>query len=134
MMPPDRKEYIRWAGNARQLGWVGPSRSELKLISKNGDDKWLDCHWSVPMLGGKPAVLVICDITARKRAESEVLKAKAQAELYLDLMGHDINNLNQIAQGFLEMALDTLDLAPDNEISWRNRWGHCRAARRSSPT
>ncbi len=113
MMPPDRREYIRWAGNARQQGWVGPSRSELKLISKNGEDKWLDCYWSVPMLGGKPAVLVICvDITARKRAESEVLKAKAQAELYLDLMGHDINNMNQIAQGFLEMALDTLDLTP----------------------
>ena len=113
MMPPDRREYIRWAGNARQQGWVGPSRSELKLIRKNGDDIWFDCSWSVPTLDGKPAVLVMCvDITARKRAESEVLKAKAQAELYLDLMRHDINNMNQIAQGFLEMALDTLDLAP----------------------
>ena len=113
MAPPDRREYIRWAGNARQQGWIGPSRTELKLICKNGEDIWLDSSWSVPFLGGKPAVLVMCvDITARKRAESEVLKAKAQAELYLDLMGHDINNLNQIAQGFLEMALDSLDLAP----------------------
>ena len=113
LLPMDRREYIRWAGNARQQGWVGPSRSELKLIRKNGDDLWLDCFWSVPTLGGKPAVLVMCvDITLRKRAESEVLKAKAQAELYLDLMGHDINNMNQIAQGFLEMALDTLDLTP----------------------
>ena len=64
-------------------------------------------------MGGKPAVLVTCvDISARKRAESELLKAKAKAELYLDLMGHDINNLNQIAQGFLEMALDSPSLSP----------------------
>jgi PAS domain S-box-containing protein len=113
MVPPDRMEYIRWAGNARQQGWMGPSRTELKLIHKNGGDIWLDCNWSVPTLGGKPSVLVMCvDITARKRAESDVLKSKAQAELYLDLMGHDINNLNQIAQGFLEMAIDSLDLAP----------------------
>jgi PAS domain S-box-containing protein len=113
MALPDRREYIKWAGNARQHGWAGPSRSELKLIKKNGDDIWLDCSWAALTLGGKPTVLVMCvDITARKRAENEVLKAKAQAELYLDLMGHDINNLNQIAQGFLEMALDTLDLSP----------------------
>ncbi|WP_052309988.1 PAS domain-containing sensor histidine kinase [Methanocella arvoryzae] len=113
LAPPDRREFIRWAGNARQQGWLGPSRTELKMICKNGEDIWLDCSWSVPMLRGKPAVLVMCvDITARKRAESEVLKAKAQAELYLDLMGHDINNLNQIAQGYLEMALYSLDIAP----------------------
>ncbi len=113
MLPPDRRNYIKWAGTARQQGWIGPSRSELKLIRKNGDDIWLDCSWAVPTFEGKPAVLVMCvDITARKRAENEVLKAKAQAELYLDLMSHDINNMNQIAQGFLEMALDTLDLTP----------------------
>ena len=32
--------------------------------------------------------------------------AKAQAELYLDLMGHDINNMHQIALGYLELAKD----------------------------
>lgn len=113
MAPPDGRNYLRWAGNARQRGWVGPSRSELRLVRKNGDDVWLDCSWTVPMLGGRPAVLVMCvDITARKHAENEVLKAKTRAELYLDLMSHDLNNMNQIAQGFLEIALDTLDLPP----------------------
>ena len=73
------------------------------------------------------------DITARKRAESEVLKAKAQAELYLDLMSHDINNVNQIAQGFLEMALDTLDLTPKKKSLLKSRWRRCGAARGSSP-
>ncbi|MCD1293864.1 hypothetical protein CUJ83_02480 [Methanocella sp. CWC-04] len=48
------------------------------------------------------------DITQRKRTEEELKEAKAQSELYVDLMGHDINNLNQIAMGYLEMALDIL--------------------------
>ena len=53
-------------------------------------------------------VAVARDITARKETEGELLKANSQAELYLDLMGHDINNMNQAAMGFLELALEKL--------------------------
>ena len=50
------------------------------------------------------------DITDRKHAEEGLKAAKAQAELYLDLMGHDINNMNQIAMGFLEIAIGSFPL------------------------
>ena len=50
------------------------------------------------------------DVTERKRAEKELAEAKARAELYLDLMAHDINNMNQSAQGFLELALQMLEI------------------------
>jgi PAS domain S-box-containing protein len=46
------------------------------------------------------------DISERKQAEIKLEEAKAQAELYVDLMGHDINNMHQIALGYLEMARD----------------------------
>jgi PAS domain S-box-containing protein len=49
------------------------------------------------------------DITERKRVESELSEAKAQAELYLDLMGHDISNMHQIILMHLEMAEDILN-------------------------
>ncbi|WP_424356729.1 ATP-binding protein [Methanocella sp. MCL-LM] len=48
------------------------------------------------------------DITELKRADEELKAAKARAELYLDLMGHDINNLNQIALGYLELIRSQL--------------------------
>jgi PAS domain S-box-containing protein len=48
------------------------------------------------------------DITLRKKVEKELKDAKDQAELYLDLMGHDINNFNQVALGYLELADETI--------------------------
>jgi PAS domain S-box-containing protein len=46
------------------------------------------------------------DIIERTQAEKQLFDSKAQAELYLDLMGHDINNMHQVALGYLEMARD----------------------------
>jgi PAS domain S-box-containing protein len=43
------------------------------------------------------------DITERRRAEEALKEARDTAELYLDLMGHDINNMNQIVLGYLEL-------------------------------
>jgi signal transduction histidine kinase len=48
-------------------------------------------------------------IILRKRAEEALSESRYQAELYVDFMGHDINNMNQIAMGFLEIALEKLD-------------------------
>ncbi len=58
------------------------------------------------------------DITERKKAEEALRGAKTETELYVDLMGHDINNMNQITMGYLELARNILDyegkLGPDN--------------------
>ena len=56
------------------------------------------------------AIVISYLSSLNKKTENELRYAKLQSELYLDLMGHDINNLNQIGMGFLEMALDMLDL------------------------
>lgn len=49
-------------------------------------------------------------IILRKRAEEAMLESRSRAELYVDLMGHDINNMAQVAEGFLELALDKLEM------------------------
>jgi PAS domain S-box-containing protein len=48
------------------------------------------------------------DITDRKLAETRLEEAKSQAELYVDLMSHDIGNMDQAMLGYLEMAVDML--------------------------
>jgi len=57
------------------------------------------------------------DITKRKHIENKLRDAQAQSELYVDLMGHDINNMNMVALGFLEMADDKLRAEHKLDIS-----------------
>lgn len=45
----------------------------------------------------------LMNITKIKQAEKELIEARRQSELYLDLMGHDINNMHQVALGYLEL-------------------------------
>jgi PAS domain S-box-containing protein len=63
----------------------------------------------IELYGQRALIGIGRDITERKRAEEAMKEAKQQAELYVDLMGHDINNLNHSAMGYLELALQTLE-------------------------
>jgi signal transduction histidine kinase len=77
-------------------------------------DRQAGTHFFIPSKGGnnnvKSEVLESnVDITERKRAEEALKEAKQQAELYLDLMGHDISNMHQIALGQLELARETME-------------------------
>jgi signal transduction histidine kinase len=55
------------------------------------------------------------DITRQKQMEAAYKEAKSRNELYVDLMGHDINNINQVAMGYLEIASETLKLDDENK-------------------
>lgn len=48
------------------------------------------------------------DMIERIRAANELKEAKMQAELYLDLMSHDISNMHQIAMGQLELVQEKI--------------------------
>jgi PAS domain S-box-containing protein len=82
-------------------------------LQADGKHAWLDTN-KIPMHDGDGNVVGILgtyeDITERKNAELELEKSKAQAELYVDLMSHDINNMNQAMMGYLEMAIELLRL------------------------
>lgn len=53
------------------------------------------------IIGG---VVTLQDISHRRQMEKDLSDARAQAELYLDLLGHDINNMHQIMYMQLELA------------------------------
>ncbi|WP_231845074.1 sensor histidine kinase [Methanocella paludicola] len=59
-------------------------------------------------------------IILNKRAKDALMESKSQAELYVDLMGHDINNMNQVALGFLELAIEKLD--KDGKLETADRY------------
>ncbi len=106
---PEFREFVRERSLARQRGEPVPSRYETKLLTKSGETRWVELTAGRIIYKGKSAgVATLFDITDRKKAEEELNEAKDQAVLYLDLMGHDINNFNQIALGYLELANDVM--------------------------
>lgn len=105
LVHPDFRELILERSRERLKGVPVRSRYEFKILTKSGQERWVEIMAGRIMYRGMPAgVATLFDITDRKQAEKEIKDAKDQAELYIDLMGHDINNFNHIALGFLELA------------------------------
>lgn len=63
-------------------------------------------------------VSLASDISLVKEGEEALKKEKSMANMYLDLMAHDISNLNQVAIGNLELALFKLrqEKSEDREL------------------
>ncbi|MHA1933737.1 MAG: PAS domain S-box protein [Candidatus Thorarchaeota archaeon] len=81
----------------RAEGRSTASRSEYRLVRKDGSIRWVESFTSTLEYTGKQATqTVLIDITERYLAEKDVRTEKDRATLYLDLMGHDIRNLLQV--------------------------------------
>lgn len=112
LMPPDRHGDMPMILEKIRRG-RSVEHYETVRITKGG--RRLDISLTVSPIkdeAGKiiGAATIARDITERMRVQTELEDAKAQAELYLDLISHDINNMNQVGIGYLELALSTLDL------------------------
>jgi signal transduction histidine kinase len=95
------------------------SFQSVKPWPERGGDRFYDAKIFPAYSSGSMItsyIIFLSDITERMRYEEELLRAKAQAELCVDLMGHDINNMNQIGIGYLEMALDRLRPAGEDRL------------------
>jgi|GEM_PF-2941838 len=117
----NRENACRKPGYTAQL--------EFRVVHYDGAVHWLEVQSTYALEGGELMVRgAVRDITERKRAEKELEdyrkrledlvqertckldEEKRQVEMYVDLMSHDISNMNQVGLGFLELALDMLDL------------------------
>lgn len=65
--------------------------------------------------GGDACVIVatVLDARAKRTAQAAAREARTDADFYLDLVTHDLSNLNQGALGYLELIELTKDAAPE---------------------
>ncbi|HTX44568.1 MAG TPA: PAS domain-containing protein, partial [Methanocella sp.] len=111
LVHPDDREPVRRSINAA-LNKKESHSVDFRIIRPDGRERIVHSEGEVvcdPL--GKPVRMfgTVQDITDRKQVEEALRDAKMQAELYLDLISHDINNMNQVGLGFLELALGKLD-------------------------
>lgn len=86
---------------------------EIALPRPDGKTTHLELRTHSVVVDGKLASIegIARDTTERHALLTAVEDAKAETEFCLDLMGHDLQNFNQTAQGYLEYFL--LSLPPD---------------------
>ena len=105
------------------LGVVEPDKAreksvimELEILTKQGKNRWIEINISLltTETGDVDRMLGVArDITDRKRTQAQFLEEKKRAELYLDLFGHDIRNINQGIMSYLELILMRQGLNPE---------------------
>jgi len=107
---PQFKELVKELDLAILRGENPPTSSELKLQTNIGE-KWVKIVSTRVVYKGNPTILAVMeDITQYKQALTALNDSKEEAELYVDLMSHDISNINQIGMGNLELLKDMVKL------------------------
>lgn len=128
LVHPDSRELVRERGLARQRGINLPERYELKILTKNREERWLDITAGETEFGGKPAGLgTAFDITERKRAEEEVrrlavsdpLTGLANYRRLIDFIDAETKRSYRTTRSFAVLLLDLDDLKKLND-----RHGH----------
>ena len=110
MLHPDDRARVMNA-MITALNSKEPFEIEYRIIRSDGQTRILYTKSEIVVnKDGEVTRLIgtIHDVTEQRVSEKALIDAKNQSEIYLDLMGHDINNLDQVAKGYLEMAHDMI--------------------------
>ncbi|KUL03130.1 MAG: Two-component system protein A [Methanoculleus marisnigri] len=112
VIPEASREARRQIFDAAIASGNALPRRENPVVTRNGDE--LILAWQDTVLtddDGRPVGLVGSgsDITDRIRAEEALRVAHNEANLYLDIMAHDINNANAVALGYADLLVEALE-------------------------
>ncbi len=105
---------------------------EMKMTRKGGESIWvsltaspLQSSQGVPDIG-----FMLGDINRRKIAELREQQERNRANLYLEVMTHDLNNVNQSLMFSLELLREKMELPPTVDDMLRDtRWSVRRSSR-----
>ncbi len=121
---PDFREVIRERGLARLQGGEQPRRYEAKIITKQGQERWVEVTAGAISLEGKPAGLATAyDITERKQAEERArhlavhdpLTDLANYRRLIEVLDAEIKRSDRSGRPFALLLLDLDGLKQIND-------------------
>ncbi|MBS4027766.1 MAG: PAS domain S-box protein [Ignavibacteriales bacterium] len=79
IMHPEFQEMVKHRGLLRQRGDEVPSQYSVKIIRKNGDERWLDVVSSTILYGGYNAIMVSTyDVTEQKQMVAQLQESEGR--------------------------------------------------------
>ncbi|MGH8611433.1 MAG: PAS domain S-box protein, partial [Gammaproteobacteria bacterium] len=79
---PESQAGVKERMRARLRGEMVPSRHEIRIITKQGEDRWVDYSIGIAELYGRQtAILTVFDITERKQAETALSLSEERSSL-----------------------------------------------------
>jgi len=119
----DDQEMVRDRETRRQQGeQVDPARYEFRIVTKDGEVKWIDFAATRIAFGGSQAALGNAyDITERKKAEEEMERALEHERDFKLRAAHHFFNPIAIAKGYLDLTLEELTDLQEQKIKAARR-------------
>jgi PAS domain S-box-containing protein len=92
---PEHRDLVRQRGMQRQQGENVPDRYQFKILSKNGEARWLDFSARRIVDDGQPAALgTAFDVTSQKLAEEALMLEKERLAVTLRAIGDGVVTLD----------------------------------------
>lgn len=124
---PEYRELVKERGLARQRGDEAPQRYEVKLLTKDGQERWVDFTAGTIEFEGKRAVLgTAFDITERKWAEN-ALREQTRRDPLTGLLNHAaiVEELRDVVtQGAADVAHAVAMVDVDGLKAVNDTYGH----------
>jgi len=116
LVHPECRAQMQAYVAARFRGDPAPHRYEFKLITRSGEERWVDFTGSVVQFEGRPCVLATAlDVTERKRAEEalRVSERLATAGRMAAAIAHEINNPLEAMSNLIYLIDASPGLSPE---------------------
>ncbi len=111
LVHPEFRSLVQVRNAARQQGETVPNRHQIKIIARDGGERWVDLTAGSITLDGTPAIVgTVFDITLHKEAEALLTSAKHEADAanqakstFLATMSHEIRTPLHILLGAADL-------------------------------
>lgn len=128
LVQPDFRELVRDRERLRQRDIAARAQYEVRILSKTGDDRWLDIRTGMLEFDGVLSSLVSgFDVTDRKKAQEQLqlltvtdpLTGLGNYRRLVEVIDAEINRCGRTGRSFAVLLLDLDQLKKIND-----RWGH----------
>ncbi|WP_424356705.1 ATP-binding protein [Methanocella sp. MCL-LM] len=106
-----QEQYSKEKGKRVKKVEARPERIEAEILRRAVEVKEANRRLKTALEEMEKCNIEVTTNAQKLEAARNALEAsKNQADVYIDLMGHDINNLNQVAMSFIDLTIESFEL------------------------